>query len=77
MLFDTHAHLDDHAFDADRRELLAALPGQGIGLNLARRLVAEQGGSLRLADEVERGSRFVITLPAARVSDEYDDVRAC
>ena len=32
MLFDTHAHLDDHAFDADRRELLAALPGQGIGL---------------------------------------------
>ena len=51
-------------------------PGQGIGLNLARRLVAEQGGSLRLADEVERGSRFVITLPAARVSDEYDDVRA-
>ena len=51
-------------------------PGQGIGLNLARRLVAEQGGSLRLAEEVERGSRFVITLPAARRSEEYDDVRA-
>ena len=32
MLFDTHAHLDDHAFDADRDALLAALPGQGIGL---------------------------------------------
>ncbi len=32
MLFDTHAHLDDHAFDADRHELLAVLPGQGIGL---------------------------------------------
>ena len=32
MLFDTHAHLDDHAFDADRRELIASLPGQGIGL---------------------------------------------
>lgn len=51
-------------------------PGQGIGLHLARRLVAEQGGSLHLADEVEHGSRFVITLPAARRSDEYDDVRA-
>ena len=32
MLFDTHAHMDDHAFDTDREELLAALPEQGIGL---------------------------------------------
>ena len=32
MLFDTHAHLDDHAFDPDRDALLAALPGQGIRL---------------------------------------------
>ena len=32
MLFDTHAHLDDTAFDADRRELLDSLPGQGISL---------------------------------------------
>lgn len=32
VLFDTHAHLDDHAFDPDRDALLAALPGQGIGL---------------------------------------------
>ena len=34
MLFDTHAHMDDRAFDADREELLAALPQQGIGLVL-------------------------------------------
>ena len=32
MLFDTHAHMDDHAFDADRETLLAALPAQSIGL---------------------------------------------
>ena len=32
MLFDTHAHLDDHAFDTDREELLADLPGQGLTL---------------------------------------------
>ena len=31
MLFDTHAHMDDRAFDADREALLAALPRQGIG----------------------------------------------
>ena len=32
MLFDTHAHMDDRAFDEDRESLLAALPGRGIGL---------------------------------------------
>ena len=30
MLFDTHAHMDDHAFDTDREALLQALPSQGI-----------------------------------------------
>ena len=32
MLFDTHAHMDDRAFDSDREELLSALPEQGIAL---------------------------------------------
>lgn len=32
MLFDTHAHMDDAAFDEDRHELIAALPQHGVGL---------------------------------------------
>ena len=32
MLFDTHAHLDDRAFDTDRDTLLASLPQQGLTL---------------------------------------------
>ena len=32
MLFDTHAHMDDRAFDADREALLSSLPQQGIAL---------------------------------------------
>ncbi len=32
MLFDTHAHMDDRAFDEDRAELLESLPQQGIQL---------------------------------------------
>ena len=32
MLFDTHAHLDDAAFDEDRAALLASLPAQNLGL---------------------------------------------
>ena len=34
LLFDTHAHYDDEAFDADRDALLAALPEKGVGLVL-------------------------------------------
>ena len=32
MLFDTHAHMDDRAFDTDREALLADLPNRGIAL---------------------------------------------
>ena len=32
MLFDTHAHYDSRQFDADRDQVLSALPGQGVGL---------------------------------------------
>lgn len=32
MIFDTHAHLDDRAFDDDREELLSQLPSNGVGL---------------------------------------------
>ena len=31
LIFDTHAHYDDEAFDADRDELLASMPEKGIG----------------------------------------------
>ncbi len=32
MYFDTHAHYEDPRFDGDREELLAGLPGKGVGL---------------------------------------------
>ena len=32
MLFDTHAHLNDRAFQEDRDVLIAGLPQQGVGL---------------------------------------------
>ncbi len=32
MLFDTHTHMDDKAFDADREALLEAFPKGGVGL---------------------------------------------
>ena len=32
MIFDTHAHYDSGAFNADREELLASMPSKGVGL---------------------------------------------
>ncbi len=34
MLFDTHAHMNDPVFDADRDDILTALPEKGVGLLL-------------------------------------------
>lgn len=61
------AELEERIFEWGERGPRSA--GQGIGLNLARRLVTEQGGTLTLS-EVEHGSSFAIRLPAARVSEE-------
>ncbi len=47
-------------------------PGEGIGLHVAQRLVAEDGGSLSLRETEGAGSSFVISLPAPRRSPEND-----
>ena len=56
MLFDTHAHMDDRAFDVDRYELIASLPEQGVCL------VMNPGCSLassRNADALSRKFDFL------------------
>ena len=37
--------------------------GSGLGLAIVRRIVAEHGGAIDVADNVPRGTRFVIELP--------------
>ena len=32
MIFDTHAHYDDEAFDEDRDEVLTSLRKRGVGI---------------------------------------------
>ena len=51
MLFDTHAHMDDRAFDLDREELLAGFPAQGVGL------VMNPGCSAESSRNVDRLTR--------------------
>ena len=51
MLFDTHAHMDDHAFDADRQQLMESFPGQGLAL------VMNPGCSLESSRNVDKLTR--------------------
>jgi two-component system nitrogen regulation sensor histidine kinase NtrY len=39
--------------------------GTGLGLAISARIISEHGGSLRMEDNLPRGSRFLIELPAA------------
>ena len=72
MLFDTHAHMDDRAFDEDRLELITSLPEQGVGL------VMNPGCSLassRNADALSRQFEFLYAAVGSHpdAADEVDE----
>ena len=72
MLFDTHAHMDDRAFDADRDALLSSLRSQGVGL------LMNPGCSLassRAASELSRKYPFVYAAVGSHpdTADEVND----
>ena len=53
-IFDSHAHYDSEAFDADRKELLNALPERGVcGIINCASDMASSLTSLELADEFD------------------------
>ena len=72
MLFDTHAHMDDRAFDADREELLRSLPDQGLALvmNPGCSLESSRNASM-LAQQYDYIYAAVGSHPDA--ADEVDD----
>jgi two-component system nitrogen regulation sensor histidine kinase NtrY len=40
--------------------------GMGLGLPIVHEIVTEHGGTVRVEDNVPRGTRFVVELPVAR-----------
>ena len=65
MLFDTHAHYDADAFDADRLEVLASMPGQGV------ELILNPGCDLKSSQTaVELAERFPFVYAAVGVHPE-------
>ena len=72
MLFDTHAHMDDRAFDADRDALLSSLRSQGVGLLMNPGCSV---ASSRAASELSRKYPFVYAAAGSHpdTADEVDD----
>ena len=72
MLFDTHAHMDDRAFDMDREELLASLPEKGVGLVMNPGCSLESSrNAVTLANRYDSVYAAVGSHPDA--ADEVDD----
>ena len=72
MLFDTHAHMDDLAFDEDRAELLSTLPDQGLALVMNPGCSLESSrNAVRLASEYDYIYAAVGSHPDA--ADEVND----
>ena len=73
MLFDTHAHMDDRAFDGDREELLSSLPERGIALLMSPGCsLASSRAASRLSQEYDYIYAAVGSHPDA--ADEVDEV---
>jgi len=72
MLFDTHAHMDDRAFDTDREELLRSYPDLGIRLLMNPGCSLESSrNAVKLAEEYDFVYAAVGSHPD--VADEVND----
>ena len=66
MIFDSHAHYDDEAFDKDRDRLLSTLEEQGVGC------IVNVGASFRGAkDSVELSMRYPHVYAAVGVHPDH------
>jgi len=48
------------------------IDGTGLGLANARKIIDEHGGAIRVENRVEGGTRFVVHLPAERLTAAED-----
>ena len=68
MIFDSHAHYDDEAFDADRDELLTSMHANGV------EYILNAGGAVKSSlAGVELGKKYDFIYSAAGIHPEHDE----
>jgi signal transduction histidine kinase len=55
-------------FYRSKDKRIASITGSGIGLALARQVVRLHGGDITVKSQIDKGSTFMLTLPASASS---------
>lgn len=67
------AEVRDHAFDMFFTSQIMGSAGTGAGLAIVKRIVENEGGSIRIESEPGEGTTFYLLLPVKRNGDEPSD----
>ena len=65
-----------HIFEPFSREetaTVSGIPGTGLGMSIASRIVKLMGGTIDVTSEVGKGSHFIVTVPATQLAEETPD----
>ena len=65
-----------HIFEPFSREetaTVSGIPGTGLGMSIASRIVKLMGGTIDVTSEVGKGSHFIVTVPATQLVEETPD----
>lgn len=58
-------YIFDRFYRADKSRTKQHIAGYGLGLSIAKRIVAMHGGTIEVASQLEKGTTFTVTLRAA------------
>ena len=70
MIADTGKGIDKNIINKIFQPFFTTKPkGTGLGLAITRRLIEQHGGSIRVANNQDRGASFTIDLPIKRIEN--------